>query len=138
MNPAQVSGEKVSFLLSLGVNRISLGVQSWDSAILQRLGRVHSAAQARRSYDILRTAGFANVNLDLIFGVPGQSREQWMETLRETVALGPNHISAYCLTYEEGTEFFRRVQTGEHLQAYHEDAEFFAPRMDFLDHHGLA
>ena len=138
MNPATVSAEKASLLLSLGVNRISMGVQSWDSAILQRLGRVHSGAQARRSYDILRTAGFENVNLDLIFGVPGQSREQWMETLRETVALGPNHISAYCLTYEEDTEFFRRFQTGEFRQNSHEDAEFFAATMDFLNQQGFA
>jgi oxygen-independent coproporphyrinogen-3 oxidase len=114
-----------------------MGVQSWDSEILQRLGRVHSAAQARRSYDILRAAGFENVNLDLIFGVPGQSREQWMETLRETVALGPNHISAYCLTYEEDTEFFRRFQTGEFRQNSNEDAEFFAATMDFLGEHGF-
>jgi oxygen-independent coproporphyrinogen III oxidase len=137
MNPATVSAEKASLLLSLGVNRISMGVQSWDSEILQRLGRVHSAAQARRSYDILRAAGFENVNLDLIFGVPGQSRGQWMETLRETVTLGPNHISAYCLTYEEDTEFFRRFQTGEFRQNPNEDAEFFVTTMDFLSEHGF-
>jgi oxygen-independent coproporphyrinogen-3 oxidase len=137
MNPATVSAEKASLLLSLGVNRISMGVQSWDSEILQRLGRVHSATQARRSYDILRAAGFENVNLDLIFGVPGQSREQWMETLRETVALGPNHISAYCLTYEEDTEFFRRFQTGEFRQNSNQDAEFFTTAMDFLGQHGF-
>jgi oxygen-independent coproporphyrinogen III oxidase len=137
MNPATVSAEKASLLLSLGVNRISMGVQSWDSEILQRLGRVHSVAQARRSYDILRTAGFKNVNLDLIFGVPGQSREQWMETLRATAALGPDHISAYCLTYEEDTEFFRRFQTGEFRQNANEDAEFFAMTMDFLAEHGF-
>lgn len=137
MNPATVSLEKASLLRSLGVNRISMGVQSWDSEILQRLGRVHSAAQARRSYDILRAAGFQNVNLDLIFGVPGQSREQWMETLGETVALRPNHISAYCLTYEEDTEFFQRFQTGEFRQNSSEDAEFFAMTMDFLAEHGF-
>jgi oxygen-independent coproporphyrinogen-3 oxidase len=138
MNPATVSAEKANLLLSLGVNRISMGVQSWDSDILQRLGRVHSAVQARRSFDILRTAGFENVNLDLIFGVPGQSREQWMGTLSETVALGPDHISAYCLTYEEDTEFFRRFQTGEFRQNTNEDAEFFAMTMDFLSDHGFA
>jgi oxygen-independent coproporphyrinogen-3 oxidase len=137
MNPATVSAEKASLLLSLGVNRISMGVQSWDSEILQRLGRVHSAGQARRSYDILRKAGFRNINLDLIFGVPGQSRNQWMETLRETVALEPNHISAYCLTYEEDTEFFRRFQTGEFRQNSNADAEFFTATMDFLGAHGF-
>jgi oxygen-independent coproporphyrinogen III oxidase len=137
MNPATVSAEKASLLLSLGVNRISMGVQSWDSEILRRLGRVHSAAQALRSYEILRAAGFQNVNLDLIFGVPGQSQEQWMETLRQTVALGPDHISAYCLTYEEDTEFFRRFQTGEFRQNSNQDAEFFTMTMDFLSEHGF-
>jgi oxygen-independent coproporphyrinogen-3 oxidase len=137
MNPATVSAEKASLLLSFGVNRISMGVQSWDSEILLRLGRVHSAAQARRSYDVLRAAGFENVNLDLIFGVPGQSRAQWMETLRATVALRPNHISAYCLTYEEDTEFFHRWQTGEFRQNADDDAELFAATMDFLGEHGF-
>jgi oxygen-independent coproporphyrinogen III oxidase len=137
MNPATVSLEKAKLLHSLGVNRISMGVQSWDPEILQRLGRVHSAAQAQRSYDILRTAGFENVNLDLIFGVPGQSRAQWIETLNKTVALQPNHISAYCLTYEEDTEFFRRFQTGEFRQNSSEDAEFFVATMDFLAGHGF-
>jgi putative oxygen-independent coproporphyrinogen III oxidase len=137
MNPATVSLEKAKLLRSLGVNRISMGVQSWEPEILQRLGRVHSAAQAQRSYDILRSAGFENINLDLIFGVPGQSRAQWMEALAKTVALQPNHISAYCLTYEEDTEFFRRFQTGEFRQNSSEDAEFFVATMDFLAGHGF-
>jgi len=137
MNPATVSLEKARLLLSLGVNRISMGVQSWNPEILQRLGRVHSAAQARRSYHLLRDAGFENVNLDLIFGVPGQSHSQWLESLSETVAMEPNHISAYCLTYEEDTEFFRRLQTGEFRSDANEDAEFFSTTMDFLGERGF-
>ncbi len=81
MNPATVSLEKARTLRELGVNRISMGVQSWDAQLLHVLGRVHDAAQAERSYHILREAGFTNVNLDLIFGIPGQSREQWAESL---------------------------------------------------------
>jgi oxygen-independent coproporphyrinogen III oxidase len=137
MNPATVSLEKARLLLSLGVNRISMGVQSWNPEILQRLGRVHSAAQARRSYHLLRDAGFENVNLDLIFGVPGQSHSQWLESLSETVAMEPDHISAYCLTYEEDTEFFRRFQSGEFRPDANEDADFFSTTMDFLDGHGF-
>jgi oxygen-independent coproporphyrinogen-3 oxidase len=137
MNPATVSLEKAALLRSLGVNRISMGVQSWDPDILQRLGRVHTAAQARRSYNILREAGFENVNLDFIFGVPGQSRAQWADTLRQTVALEPDHISGYCLTYEEDTEFFRRFQTGEFRQNSTEDAEFFSATMHFLSSNGF-
>jgi oxygen-independent coproporphyrinogen-3 oxidase len=137
MNPATVSLEKARLLLSLGVNRISMGVQSWNPEILQRLGRVHSAVQARRSYHLLRDAGFENVNLDLIFGVPGQSHSQWLESLSETVAMEPDHISAYCLTYEEDTEFFRRFQSGEFRPDANEEADFFSTAMDFLDGHGF-
>src|ERR1700736_639305 len=104
MNPATVSLEKARMLRDLGVNRISMGVQSWDPEMLNRLGRVHSAEQAERSFHIVREAGFTNLNLDLIFGVPGQSTETWQRTLEKTVRLAPEHISAYCLTFEEDTE----------------------------------
>ena len=77
MNPATVSLEKAQMLRDFGVNRISMGVQSWDPEMLNRLGRVHSALQAERSFHILREAGFTNLNLDLIFGIPGQSVETW-------------------------------------------------------------
>ncbi len=132
MNPATVSLEKARLLRDLGVNRISMGVQSWDPAILRTLGRVHSADQARRSYAILRGAGFDNVNLDLIFAVPGQTREIWRDSLRETIALAPDHISAYNLTYEEDTEFFRRFSTGEYTQDADDDAGFFEETADLL------
>ena len=95
MNPATVSHEKASALLAMGVNRVSMGVQSWDDGLLKTLGRVHSAAQAKRSYHILREAGVPNVNLDLIFGIPGQSREQWADSIQQTIDLAPDHISAY-------------------------------------------
>jgi putative oxygen-independent coproporphyrinogen III oxidase len=137
MNPATVSLEKAMMLRELGVNRISMGVQSWDPAILEALGRVHSAQQARRSYEILREAGFTNVNLDLIFGVPGQSAEIWERSLLYTVNLEPEHISAYCLTYEEDTEFFRRLTRGEMLQDPESDAELFSRTMDLFEQHGF-
>jgi epoxyqueuosine reductase len=90
MNPATVSLEKAKALLALGVNRVSMGVQSWDEELLKTLGRVHSGIQARRSYEILREAGVPNVNLDLIFGIPGQDRGQWIDSLRQTLALEPD------------------------------------------------
>ena len=132
MNPATVSLEKARALRDLGVNRISMGVQSWEPALLLTLGRVHSAEQARRSYEILREAGFANVNLDLIFGIPGQTREQWERSLRTTVALAPEHISAYNLTYEEDTEFFDRFSRGESAQDAEADADLFEFTAGFL------
>ncbi len=132
MNPATVSLDKARALRALGVNRISMGVQSWDSALLLTLGRVHTAEQARRSYEILREAGFDNVNLDLIFGIPAQTRAQWLASLERTITLSPEHISAYNLTYEEDTEFFRRFVTGEFTQDADADADLFELTADTL------
>jgi len=133
MNPATVSLEKARALRELGVNRISMGVQSWDEELLKVLGRVHTGAQAERSYAILREAGFENVNLDLIFAVPTQTREQWEATLDKTIAMKPDHISAYCLTYEEDTAFFLRFQKGEFQQDEAWDADLFEMTMDRLE-----
>ncbi len=138
MNPATVSLEKARALLDLGVNRVSMGVQSWDETLLQTLGRVHTGLQARRSYEILREAGVPNVNLDLIFGVPGQSRPQWQDSLERTIALQPDHISSYCLTYEEDTDFFLRLQRGEVRPDDELDADLFELTMDVLGAAGYA
>jgi oxygen-independent coproporphyrinogen-3 oxidase len=138
MNPATVSSEKATMLRELGVNRVSMGVQSWDDRLLATLGRVHSARQAKRSYEILREAGFDNINLDLIFGVPGQSREQWRATLEETLAVGPEHISAYCLTYEEDTEYFLRMSRSEYLPDPSLDADLFEMAMETLEGAGFS
>lgn len=133
MNPATVSPGKARLLRDLGVNRISMGVQSWDPALLSVLGRVHSAAQAERSYEILREAGFDNINLDLMFAVPTQTLAQWEATLEKTIALAPEHISAYCLTYEEDTAFFQRFQSGEYAQNKDWDADLFEATLDRLE-----
>ncbi len=132
MNPATVSLEKAQLLRQLGVNRISMGVQSWDEGLLKVLGRVHNGAQAERSYEILREAGFDNVNLDLMFAVPTQTRAQWQASLEKTVKLGPEHISAYCLTYEEDTAFFARFVRGEFTQDSAWDADLFESTMETL------
>jgi oxygen-independent coproporphyrinogen-3 oxidase len=123
MNPATVSLEKARLLRGLGVNRVSMGVQAWQPELLQTLGRVHTAEQAERSFFILREAGLANLNLDLIFGVPGQTRAQWLESLHRTASLLPEHISAYCLTYEEDTAFFEALQRGEFQVDENKDAD---------------
>ncbi len=130
MNPATVSLEKAQLLYAMGVNRISMGVQSWDEDLLKVLGRVHNAAQAERSYEILRDAGFANVNLDLMFAVPSQTRAQWEASLARTIGMKPEHISAYCLTYEEDTAFYTRFQAGEYAQDEGWDADLFETAMD--------
>jgi len=132
MNPATVSLEKARVLRDLGVDRISMGVQSWEPELLRLLGRVHTATQARRSYEILREAGFERVNLDLIFGIPGQTQDQWRDSLDRTIALRPDHISAYCLTYEEDTEFMARHRRGELRDNPELDAALFEMTMDRL------
>ena len=132
MNPATVSLEKAEMLRAAGVNRVSMGVQSWDPVLLERLGRVHTAAQAERSFRILRAAGYHNLNLDLIFGIPGQTLDQWMDSLRRTIDLGPEHVSAYCLTYEEDTEYFRKLQAGQFTPDVEADAKFFEKTMGLL------
>ncbi|HME89216.1 MAG TPA: radical SAM family heme chaperone HemW [Chthoniobacterales bacterium] len=135
-NPGSVSAGKAGLLQRLGINRISLGVQSWDDDLLKLLGREHSAKQAEESFAIFRDAGFSNINVDLMFGLPGQTILQWQATLERTLALGCEHISTYCLTYEEDTEFFLRHAHGEFQQNPDSDAEFFDVTMSILESAG--
>ena len=132
-NPGSVSDRKAAILKKFGINRISLGVQSWDNQLLKLLGREHNAQQAEESFRILRAAGFTNINIDLMFGLPGQTIQQWRLTLEKTIALQPDHVSAYCLTYEEDTEFFLRYACGEFRQDTDMDAEFFEMAMSMLE-----
>jgi putative oxygen-independent coproporphyrinogen III oxidase len=135
-NPGSVSARKAALLKEFGVNRISLGVQSWADELLKLLGREHDAQQAEASFGILRAAGFTNINIDLMFGLPRQTADQWRATLERTIALEPQHISTYCLTYEEDTEFFRRHAKGELRQDTDADAEFFEMAMAILQDAG--
>ena len=132
MNPATVTARKAELLRGHGVNRVSMGVQSWDPDLLKVLGRVHDAEQVRNSFAILRKAGFDNLNLDLIYGVPGQTLTQWEDSLHKTTGLQPDHISAYCLTYEEDTEYFDRLQRGEFRENTEQDAAFFERGVELL------
>jgi oxygen-independent coproporphyrinogen III oxidase len=135
-NPGSISARKAALLKKFGVNRISLGVQSWDDELLKLLGREHNAQQAEESFRILRDAGFTNVNVDLMFGLPGQTVDQWRATLEKTIALEPEHVSTYCLTYEEDTEFFLRHARGELRQDSDVDAEFFEMKIGILEDAG--
>jgi oxygen-independent coproporphyrinogen-3 oxidase len=137
-NPGSVSEGKALLLRELGVNRISLGVQSWEDNLLVILGREHNAAQAEESFRIFRSAGFDNINIDLMFGLPTQTIAQWKATLEKTIALRPEHISAYCLTYEEDTEFFLRHARGELRSDSDVDAEFFEYAMSALEDAGYS
>jgi len=135
-NPGSVSARKAALLRKVGVTRVSLGIQSWDDELLKLLGREHNSQQAEQSFHLLRAAGFSNINVDLMFGLPGQTIEQWKLTLEKTIALEPDHISAYCLTYEEDTEFFLRHARGELLQDANADAAFFETAMAILENAG--
>jgi oxygen-independent coproporphyrinogen III oxidase len=136
-NPGSVSSRKAALLRAMGVSRISLGVQSWDDELLKLLGREHNAAQAEASFRILREAGFANVSIDLMFGLPGQTLAQWEADLEKTIALRPDHISTYCLTYEEDTEFFLRQARGEFREDPESDAQFLETAMRTLTRAGF-
>jgi len=113
MNPETAS---ISFLQGIrkhGVNRVSIGVQSFDDDQLELLGRVHNAETAEKAIDNVQQAGFENFGLDLIFGIPGQTVESWRATLDKAAAKNPVHISVYCLTIEKGTKFDSWVKNDE-------------------------
>ena len=112
-NPATVSPDKAKLLRDFGVDRISMGVQSLDEPLLERLGRIHTREMAFQSFDILRRAGFDNLNLDLMFAIPGQTMEIWRATLTEALALGSEHLSTYEVIYEDDTPLFAQLQAGE-------------------------
>ncbi len=112
-NPGDLTPARAKSLLAQGINRISIGVQSLDNDLLNLLGRRHDAAQAVAAFHTVGQAGFDNVNLDLIYGLPGQSLAQWRDTLGRLAALEPAHISLYCLTLEEGTPLQRWVERGQ-------------------------
>ena len=112
-NPATVSLDKARLWQRYGVNRISMGVQSFDEGMLDRLGRIHTREMVFKSYDILRRAGFENINLDLMFAIPGQTMAMWRATLREAVQLGTEHLSCYEVIYEENTPLYEQLKAGE-------------------------
>lgn len=112
-NPATVSLDKAKLLRDFGVNRISMGVQSLDEDLLDRLGRVHSREMVFKSFDILRKAGFENINVDLMFAIPTQTLETWQNTLNEAIAFQSEHLSTYEVIYEEDTPLFAQLQAGK-------------------------
>lgn len=121
-NPGTLDNELAERLLASGVNRLSLGVQACRDEELLLLGRIHSYRQAEESYRVAREAGFKNIGVDLIYGLPGQQAENWLQCLQLTAALEPDHISAYGLQLEEGTPLHREVKNGT-VNACNEDEE---------------
>jgi len=113
INPSTVTRRDLNELRAAGVNRASLGVQSFNEEELRFLGRSHSARDARVAFDDLRAARFDNISVDLIAGFPGQTRASLLKTLRAAIGMQPEHISVYLLELKEGTSFYRLVRSGE-------------------------
>ncbi|HTB79708.1 MAG TPA: radical SAM family heme chaperone HemW [Opitutaceae bacterium] len=123
--PASVTEARLAVLRELGVTRVSLGVQSFQPALLDALGRRHTREQALRAYERVRAAGFPSVNLDLIFSVPGQDAAAWRADLREVVGLAPDHVSTYCLTFEEDTALWVKLSRGQVKRDVNLEAELY-------------
>lgn len=132
-NPATYDVRKARRILATGITRISLGVQSFDPDTLTTLGRDHSPEDAITAFHTLREAGFQNISIDQMFSIPGQTLESWSSDLEKAIALQPDHISAYNLTYEEDTEFLTRHETGELDSDEDRDADFFYHAIDRLE-----
>ena len=131
--PNTVSREKLAHWKSAGVNRISMGVQSFNESTLRTLGRKQTAREIFSAYQLVRESGFENIGLDLIFGAPGQTETQLIDDLEQAVALDPEHISTYCLTYEEDTPL--TVNLGDRSDECR-DGNFYEIICEFLAHHG--
>ena len=112
-NPGDLDEAACAGILAQGVNRLSIGVQSLDNGLLNLLGRRHQASEAVQAFEAARQAGFDNVNLDLMYGLPNQSMDQWRQTLDALAELAPEHISLYALTLEEGTPMHRWAEEGK-------------------------
>ena len=113
INPGTISSDKLQVLLEAGVNRISMGAQSFNEHVLQWLGRRHTVSDTLEAVDIIRNAGVTNLSLDLIACVPNLSGSDWANTIQQALALGPEHLSIYALTDEEGTELRQSVLNGK-------------------------
>ena len=136
-NPGTADPQKLSGFRSAGVNRLNIGLQSLDDESLRLLGRIHDAGQGRDAFDWARKAGFDNLGIDLIYGIPGQSEDRWAFDLSGAVGLGAEHLSCYTLTIEPGTEMSKRIKTGR--MASQDEAltgDLFSFTHDFLSRHG--
>lgn len=136
-NPGTVDHERLAGFLSAGVNRLSLGVQSFDGNMLKKLGRIHSAQQARDAFQAARSAGFTNIGIDLIHALPGQTGTMWQTELDQALQLAPEHISIYGLSVEEQTPFAEFYPEGSQLLPDEElAAEMFEAAGKLLTVHG--
>lgn len=136
-NPGTLTREKLAHFRSLGFNRLSMGVQSFNPAELRFLGRIHSVAEVQENFYNARLAGFRNINLDLMTAFPGLTAESFRYSLEQALALTPEHLSCYTLIFEPGTVFYKKMQNGE-LNPLSEDEEaaYYELAREVLEAHG--
>ena len=130
--PSEITREKLDALADGGVNRISLGVQTFDPAMMEALGRKHEVGKVFSAYSMIRATEAFRVNLDLIFGAPGQSLDMWEADLNQAVELQPDHLSTYCLTFEEDTAMYVRLSEGKVDLDVDREAEFYEKAWSLL------
>ncbi|AEV69324.1 radical SAM family heme chaperone HemW [Acetivibrio clariflavus] len=132
-NPGTLTVEKLKTYKDIGINRISIGLQAWQDTILKRLGRIHTSEEFEQNFKAARKIGFDNINVDLIFGIPGQTVEDWRYTLEMVTALEPEHLSCYSLKIEEGTVFGNMLERGELVPLEDDiDREMYSFCKDYL------
>ncbi|MBM4053203.1 MAG: radical SAM family heme chaperone HemW [Planctomycetes bacterium] len=132
-NPGTLTKNKMKLLRDYGVNRISVGIQSFQDDYLKFLGRIHSGAIATKCVELLVSEGFKNINVDLIFGYPGQTLDEWMQDLQRVVELKPEHISTYALTYEGETPLVKKARNGLVIKLDEDvELEMYQTAMRFL------
>jgi len=137
VNPGTVTNEKLKGYQSVGINRINIGVQSFNDEFLDFLGRIHSSDDADLTIRGARKAGFDNIGIDLIYGIPGQTKKMWFSDLQRAVEFEPEHLSCYMLTYEKGTPLDRERRQGRFKPvAGSLLAELFETTMEYLTAHG--
>ena len=136
MNPDSVTPEDLRALRAEGVNRISLGMQSENDEILRLIGRRHSSRQAENAVKMIKRAGFKNFSLDLIYGLPTQTKNDWADTLSKAIALRPTHLSCYGLKLEEGTLMYERYRDNMSLPSDDDQADMYLYMTDILARYG--
>ncbi len=136
-NPADLNPSSLESIRETGINRVNIGIQSFEQEVLRFLGRRHSVQQAILAIEASKTAGFHNIGLDLIYGIPGQTIDSWLDTLKQAVAFSPEHLSCYQLTLDVNTPLGKRCQAGEFSIPGEElQYEFFMKTSQFLEEAG--
>jgi oxygen-independent coproporphyrinogen-3 oxidase len=138
MAPASVTEARLEALKEIGVTRISMGAQSFQPALLDGLGRQHTREQIFRAYERIRAANFASVNIDMMFALPGQDEAAWLADLGEALALAPDHLSTYCLTFEEDTKLWVKLSKGQVKLDVEHEARLYETTWARLEEAGYA